>query len=155
MYNKIFQLVSVGTILLSSSISFAAEGVIPEVSDHYKAMPMYYDLNRMPVEQISPNIGRRFIMGTQSSLVRWDLKAGTKLPLHFHINEQITSVKEGVLAVYSQGNKYTLRPGQMMIFPPNVPHEFVAVEDVVIIEVHTPGRQDFINGEFNNNLNKQ
>ncbi len=55
MSRNIFQLMSVGVLLFCSAQSIASEGVIPEVSDHYKAMPMFYDLNRMPVEQLTSN----------------------------------------------------------------------------------------------------
>jgi quercetin dioxygenase-like cupin family protein len=123
-------------------------GIIPIVSQHYKTMPSFYDFDRMPAEQLTSKIKRRFILGTESSLLRWDLKAGTKLSVHFHVNEQITRVEKGILEVYSQGQKFVVNPGQVMVFPPNVPHEFIAVTDTVIYEQHTPARQDFINGEF-------
>lgn len=123
-------------------------GVIQKVSDHLKTLPSFYNLDSMPIDHITNQIDRRFIMGSQSSLIRWDLKAGTKLPVHFHQNEQITIVEKGILEIYSQGRKYTVKPGQVMVFPPNVPHEFVAVTDTVIFEQHTPARQDFINGDF-------
>ena len=77
-------------------------------------------------------------------LTRWDLAAGTKLPLHFHVNEQISRVEKGTIEAYSQGKKYTLKAGQVLIFPPNVPHEFVALEDSSLIEHFTPARQDFL-----------
>ena len=85
-------------------------------------------------------------------MTQWTLKAGTKLPLHFHHNEQITRVDKGRLVVYSQDEKYIMSAGQVMIFPPNVPHEFLALEDTVIYEVHTPLRQDFINGAFDQKI---
>lgn len=123
-------------------------GVIPLVSDHYKTQPAFYDFDNLPAEKITDGVTRRFIMGTQSSVVRWELKAGTVLPVHFHVNEQITRVEKGSMEVYSQGLKYVMKPGQIMIFPPNVPHEFIALVDTVIYEQHTPARQDFLNPEF-------
>lgn len=129
-------------------------GIIPIISDHYKIEPTIIDFDKMPAEQINSKIQRRFIMGTQSSLLRWDLKAGTKLSVHAHINEQITRVEKGTLEVYSQGKKFIVKAGQVMVFPPNVPHEFVAVTDTVIYEQHTPARQDFINGDFEKSTTK-
>lgn len=124
------------------------KGMIASVSDHYKNMPVFYDFKKLPVEHFGKTIGRSFIMGTQSTLIRWELKAGAVLPVHFHVNEQISRVEKGKLAVYSQGQKYELTDGQIMIFPPNVPHEFVALQDTVMFDQLTPARQDFINGEF-------
>ena len=131
-----------------SPTSAPGRGIIASVSNHYKTMPSFYDFDNIPAEHITNTIDRRFIMGTQSMLTRWDLKAGTTLPLHFHYNEQITRVKKGTLEIYSQGKKYVMTAGQVMVFPANVPHEFVALKDTTIIEQHTPPRQDFINGDF-------
>lgn len=158
--HRIIQSTCVGFFILCLNNVMAAEivaneptsapdrGIIPIVSAHYKTMPSFYDFDRMPIEHITSTIGRRFIMGTQSMMTRWDLKAGTKLSLHFHLNEQITRVEKGELEVYSQGQRYVVKADQVMIFPPNVPHEFIALKDTVIIEQHTPPRQDFINGDF-------
>nr|MDQ2994621.1 cupin domain-containing protein [Pseudomonadota bacterium] len=139
--------------VVATAQSDSGRGIIPQVSDHYKTLPSFYDFNQMPVEQISRGIQRRFIMGTQSSMIRWDLKAGVVLPVHFHVNEQVTRVEKGELMIYSQGQEYNVKAGQVMIFPPNVPHEFVALKDAVVIEVHAPARQDFINGEFDKMMN--
>ncbi len=132
-----------------------AAGVIPAVSNHYQAKPVFYDFDNMPAEHFGANIQRRFVMGSQSTMTRWDIKAGTKLPLHFHPNEQITRVEKGQLEVHSQGNKYVVKPGQVMVFPANVPHEFIGVNDTSFVEFHTPGRQDFVNGEFERVIGKK
>lgn len=125
-------------------------GVIPAVSEHYKVKPAYYDFNTMPIDQKSSAVGLRFAMGTHTTMIRWYLKkVGTTLPLHFHPNEQINFVEQGKIEVHSQGDAYTLTKGQVVIFPPNVPHEFVALADnTVLVDIQTPARQEFINGEF-------
>lgn len=146
--------ISITMLILATSSAMAdgvpapGRGIIPAVSDHYKTQPSFYDFDQMPVQQITKNIGRRFIMGTESIMIRWDLKAGTKLPVHFHVQEQVTRVEQGAMEAYSQGQKYVMTPGQVMVFPPNVPHEFVALKNTVFIEQQTPARQDFINGDF-------
>ena len=155
---RILQLVCQVVLLFSASYAVAADvavpakmpapgrGIIPAVSDHYKAQPVFYDFDNLPAEHVTKTIARRFVMGAQGMMMRWDLKTGTKLPLHFHPNEQITRVESGLLEVYSQGNKYVMKAGQVMVFPANVPHEFMAVKDTVLIEMHTPPRQDFVSG---------
>ncbi len=42
--------------------------------------------------------------------------------------------------------KYILRAGDVMVIPPNVPHEFVFVEDTIDIDIFAPGRQDWLDG---------
>lgn len=142
------------TILLSFFSHHAMakndNGIIPAVSDHYNIKPSHYDFNTMPIDQKTNNIGLRFVMGTKTTLIKWYLKkVGAKLPLHFHPNEQINFVEQGKIEVHSQGQRYVVTKGQVMIFPPNVPHEFIALEDnTIMVDIQTPARQEFINGEF-------
>jgi uncharacterized cupin superfamily protein len=53
-------------------------------------------------------------------------KAGRAVvPLHHHANEQITWITQGEAEVYSQGKKYVMHAGDIMIIPPNVPHSIL------------------------------
>jgi hypothetical protein len=36
--------------------------------------------------------------------------------------------------------------GDIMIIPPNVPHEFTYLEDTIDIDIFAPGRQDWLDG---------
>jgi mannose-6-phosphate isomerase-like protein (cupin superfamily) len=53
-----------------------------------------------------------------------DGQQGAVVPLHRHANERITWITQGEAEVYSQGKKYVMHAGDIMIIPPNVPHEF-------------------------------
>jgi quercetin dioxygenase-like cupin family protein len=79
-------------------------------------------------------------------LVKWTAKKGATVPLHHHANEQITWITEGAAEVYSQGRKYLLKAGDIMIFPPNVPHEFLFTADTIDIDIFSPPRQDWLEG---------
>jgi mannose-6-phosphate isomerase-like protein (cupin superfamily) len=63
-----------------------------------------------------------------------------------HMNEQITWITEGVAEVYSQGQKFIMKAGDIMVIPPNVPHEFIFTEDTIDIDIFAPGRQDWLDG---------
>ena len=121
------------------------KGIIPAVSDHYKTLPSLYDLNKMPAQHVNDKADLRFIMGTNSTLLKWELKAGNHFPVHYHPNEQMNIVFSGQLKAYSQGKEYFINPGQVMVVPPNVPHEFIATKDTVMYGIQTPQRQDFLN----------
>jgi len=41
-----------------------------------------------------------------------------------------------------------------MVFPPNVPHGFIALTDAIIYELQTPTRQDFLQPGFTQKLSK-
>jgi len=84
-------------------------------------------------------------MGSQSMLVKWTLQKGAIIPLHFHPNEQVTWITKGAVKVLSQGKEFIVKAGGVLIFPPNVPHEFLALEDTIDIDFFTPAREDWLN----------
>jgi quercetin dioxygenase-like cupin family protein len=84
--------------------------------------------------------------GSNVTFVKWTAKKGAVVPLHHHVNEQITWITLGAAEVYSQGGKYIVRAGDVMVIPPNVPHELVFVEDTIDIDIFAPGRQDWLDG---------
>ena len=121
-------------------------GVIPSVSAHSAAVPVLYELDKQPVEQISPLIQRQYLSGAGTTIVKWTVKAGGVFPLHHHANEQVTWITQGRCEVYSQERKYILGPGAILIIPANVPHEFLCTEDTIDIDFFAPARQDWADG---------
>ncbi len=113
---------------------------------HTAAMPSMFDLDAQPKEQISPLIQRQYLSGSQSTLTKWTVKAGGVFPLHHHANEQMTWLTKGRCEMYSQGRKFVLTPGSVVIVPPNVPHELTCSEDSIDIDFFAPQRQDWMDG---------
>jgi quercetin dioxygenase-like cupin family protein len=58
--------------------------------------------------------------GVMANFVRFDPR--TEAPLHWHEEEQISFVLEGELEFEVAGETRTLRPGEAVVVPPNVPH---------------------------------
>jgi quercetin dioxygenase-like cupin family protein len=104
----------------------------------------YTNWDDIEVEQLSPVIGRQFIVGTDTMIARVLLKKGAIVPLHSHHNEQITYILEGALKFLIDGREITVRAGEVLCIPPNVPHEAHAVEDTVDLDIFNPPRQDWI-----------
>ena len=107
----------------------------------------------LPVEQMNAEIGRQFVVGTGTMLARIFLKAGGLVPRHQHVNEQITYVLEGALRfrlweddLDGPGRELTVRAGEVLSIPPDVPHEALALEDTVDLDVFNPPRRDWIEG---------
>jgi len=121
-------------------------GIIPNASQHTAAMPLLYQLDAQPMEQVSELLQRQYLTGAHATLVKWTAKKGATVPLHHHANEQITWITAGEAEVYSQGRKYLLKAGDIMIFPPNVPHEFFFTADTIDIDIFSPPRQDWLEG---------
>jgi quercetin dioxygenase-like cupin family protein len=131
----------------TSAISDApGRGIQANPSAHNASLPSLYELDRQPVEQISPLIQRQYLSGVQSTIVKWTVKKGAVFPLHHHANEQITWITQGRCEVYSQGKKFVMTAGTALVIPPNTPHEFVCTEDTIDIDFFAPSRQDWIDG---------
>lgn len=116
-----------------------------EISKHYFAQPSLYQLDNIVKEKISDKITRQYIMGSQSMMVKWTLLKGAVIPLQIHQSEQITWITKGSVKVLSQGKEYIVKAGGVLVIPPNVPHEFFALEDTIDIDFFAPEREDWIN----------
>jgi quercetin dioxygenase-like cupin family protein len=136
------------TILILPLSSFADDIMknnALDIAKHYAAQPSLYALDTIEKEKLSDKITRQYILGSQSTFVKWTLKKGALIPLHFHPNEQITWITQGSVKVTSQGKDYTVKAGEVFVIPANVPHEFLALEDTIDIDFFTPVRQDWLN----------
>jgi len=90
---------------------------------------------------------RQYVVGTNTMLARLVLKKGAHVPLHQHMNEQMSHVVEGALNFMIEGTEVTVRAGEVLCIPPHVPHEVVALEDSVALDIFNPQRQDWIDGD--------
>ncbi len=102
----------------------------------------------IPIEQLNPLIGRQFLVGTNVMIARVLLKQGAIVPLHHHHNEQVTYIIEGalkfILKTETGDQEVTVRAGEVLCIPPNLPHEAHAIEDTVNLDIFNPPRQDWI-----------
>jgi quercetin dioxygenase-like cupin family protein len=103
----------------------------------------------MPKEQLNENIGRRMITGERMMVAHIYLKKGSVVPRHHHHNEQITYVLEGALRfrLGAEGEQeLTVRSGEVLTIPPNLPHSAEALEDTLDVDIFDPPRQDWLDG---------
>jgi quercetin dioxygenase-like cupin family protein len=96
------------------------------------------------VESLSSTIGRQLIVGTNLMVARVLLKKGARVPLHSHHNEQVTYILEGALHFFIDNKELTVSAGEVLCIPPHMPHEAIALEDTVDLDIFTPPRQDWI-----------
>lgn len=107
----------------------------------------YSSFNTMPVEKLNPLIDRQMVYGERSMLARIILRKGAMVPRHSHENEQITYVLEGALRfTLDDGRVITVRAGETLVIPSNLPHQAEALEDTVDLDVFDPPRADWIAG---------
>ena len=106
-----------------------------------------YTWDDMPKEQMSDQLSRRLITGQDMMLAHVYLKKGCVVPLHHHINEQITYILEGALRFHigsEDGEEIIVRAGEVLHIPSNVPHMAEAIEDTLDVDIFSPPRQDWL-----------
>ncbi len=101
----------------------------------------------MPVEQLSPTIGRQLVTGERVMMARVFLKKGAVVPAHKHESEQITFVLRGALEFEMEGRRIVVRTGEVLLIPSWVVHSAVALEDTDDLDVFSPIRQDWLRGD--------
>ena len=107
--------------------------------------------DELPVEELTPLIGRRLITSEKMMLAHVYLKKGAIVPAHDHINEQFTYVLSGTLRFWigehadAPGDTYTdVGAGDVLVIPSNVRHRAEALEDTLDVDIFNPPRQDWI-----------
>jgi len=84
-------------------------------------------------------------VGDQMMVARVVMKKDCVVPMHRHHNEQVTYIESGTLHFTIDDREITVRAGEFLCIPPNVPHMAVALQDTVDIDIFTPPREDWIN----------
>ena len=115
------------------------------MSDTTTTEPRHYTWDSMPRETLSPLLARRLVTGERMMLAHVYLKRGCVVPLHSHMNEQMTYILEGALKFDIDGKEIVVRAGEVLCIPPNMPHEAWAIEDTVDLDVFNPPREDWLN----------
>ena len=77
------------------------------------------DTERVP---FSKGLSFRPVLGTNVLVMRVDFAPHTEAPRHIHDEEQITMVIEGEMEFEVGSEVRLMRPGDVAVIPPNVPH---------------------------------
>ena len=94
-------------------------------------------------KKLAPGITGYYAHGEKSSLGYLELKKGSQVPLHSHINEQITYIIEGQLDMMIDGVACTLTSGMYHVISSNTPHSAIAITDCKLIDTFAPVREDY------------
>jgi len=103
--------------------------------------------NQLEVDQLNPLATRQMIHGANVTMARLCLKKGFVVPTHSHVNEQITTILEGAMLFTMPSGQITVRAGDSLCIPPNVPHSAETLEDCVALDVFCPIREDWVRGD--------
>ena len=99
---------------------------------------------RQAVEAM-PGLVRRVLAHSPTlMLVENTIAAGTVLPTHQHPHEQILYVQSGELRLRCEGQECLMRTGDSCALAGDVAHGVVAITDLVVLDIFTPAREDFL-----------
>ncbi len=100
----------------------------------------------VPAEMLGEGMERRMVWGRQLMACRIHFAPHVVAPVHRHPHEQMTLVLQGRARFTIAGQERVAQAGDVLHFPPNIEHGATMLdEDVILIDIFTPIREDFLN----------
>ena len=109
-----------------------------------RARVSQYRWDELASEKVTEMISRKIVTGEREMLAQIWLKKGAIVPAHSHESEQISYVIQGALKFTILGEEFTVREGEVLHIPSNVPHQAEALDDCFEMDVFSPIRQDWL-----------
>lgn len=103
-----------------------------------------YNWAEVLTEEVNPFFTRQLVTGEKAMVARLALKKGCVVPMHQHLNEQISIITSGSLEFIIGGISKTVKAGEVLVIPSHLPHSAIAHEDMEGLDIFTPPRQDWI-----------
>lgn len=100
-------------------------------------------IKNIPVKELAPGISGYYAHGAHMSFGLVELEAGSKVPLHQHVQEQITYIIEGELEMEIGGQTCLLSSGMYHVIPSLTWHSAVARSFCKVIDAFSPVREDY------------
>ena len=109
------------------------------------AHPRHTDWSSVPVERLEDGVERQMIVGENVMVCRLRFAPRVVTPAHEHPHEQITLVERGRV-LFTVGDEQRLaEAGDVLHFPPGSWHGATMLdEEVVLIDIFSPIREDFL-----------
>jgi quercetin dioxygenase-like cupin family protein len=99
----------------------------------------------IPATTVADGIERQMVYGERLMVCRLRLAPRVVTAVHSHPHEQITMIERGRVRFTVDGAERLVAAGDVLHFPPNVPHGATMLdEEVVLIDVFSPIREDFL-----------
>jgi quercetin dioxygenase-like cupin family protein len=99
------------------------------------------------VERPAEGIERQMIVGANLMMCRFRFAPLLVTPEHDHPHEQMTIVERGRVRFFIEGKERIASAGDVLHFPSHCWHGATMLdEEVVLIDIFSPVREDFLNG---------
>lgn len=103
----------------------------------------FHHLSQITAKEMFPGYFGKFIHTGTSTVAFWEIKAGSPIPEHSHIHEQIMHVLEGEFELTVDGTPQLLTAGAVVTIPSGIVHKGHAVTDCKVIDIFMPEREDY------------
>ena len=114
---------------------------------HRNGLAQHLNWDAIPVEQVSDGIERQMVVGDRMMICRFRFRPFLVTPEHDHPHEQMTIVERGKVRFFIEGKERIASAGDVLHFPSKCWHGATMMdEEVVLIDIFTPLREDFLNG---------
>jgi len=101
----------------------------------------------VPVERPAEGIERQMVVGQGLMICRFRFAANLVTPEHSHPHEQMSIVVKGRVRFFIEGEERIASPGDVLHFPSECWHGATMMEEEVeLIDIFSPIREDFLNG---------
>ncbi|WP_442582608.1 cupin domain-containing protein [Mesorhizobium sp. ASY16-5R] len=104
------------------------------------------DWEKIAAQTPIPGFVGKVMHSDSMSFVLWEIAAGTLLPEHAHLHEQVVHMLDGTFELTVDGRTETLSRGQVAAIPSNARHSGRALTDCRILDAFCPVREDYRNG---------
>ena len=94
-------------------------------------------------KELVPGVTGYYAHGDHLTFGYVELKAGSNIPLHHHVHEQVTYIIEGQLDMVIGGKACSLTAGMYYVIPSGTPHSAIAKTDCKVIDAFNPVREDY------------
>jgi len=104
----------------------------------------FVNLKDIPSKELLPGFSGKMIHTENMTLAYWDIVAGSVLPEHHHVHEQVAAqVISGEFELTLQGETRVMKAGDVAIIPSNAPHSGRAITNCQLLDVFSPAREDY------------
>lgn len=121
------------------------------ISEKSTASALVTDWSKIKKENPAPGIQRQMVVGQNVMMVRFTFEPFLVTPEHTHPHEQMTLVVQGKVKFFIEGEVKIVSPGDVLHFPPHNRHGATMLdEEVVLIDIFSPIREDFLTSPATN-----
>jgi quercetin dioxygenase-like cupin family protein len=104
-------------------------------------MNHFISLNRLQSVETLKDVFMSSVQTENLTVAYTDMKAGTEIPLHHHLEEAVDIILEGILEIQIGEKSDTISPGMISIVPSNMLHWAKAITDCKVVTVFYPQRK--------------